>query len=61
MARDRVIKSRAVQDLETFVNKKNKLQFNIKNDTALRELNLDTITLEQLTNIVATLIKDLNK
>jgi hypothetical protein len=61
MAKDRIIPSRSVQDLETLVNKKLNLKFDIKGDTPLREINLETITLERLTNIVATLIKDLKK
>jgi hypothetical protein len=59
MARDRVIPSRPVQDLETLVNKKQKLNYNIKGDTPLRELNLSTVDLNTLANVVATLIKDL--
>ena len=61
VARDRVIPSRPVQDLQTFINKQIINNFNINNDTSLRELNVTTVTLEQLANIVATLIKDLRR
>lgn len=59
MAKDRVVPSRPAQDLETFVNKPLGLNYDIKGDLPLRELNLNNIDLTKLANVVATLIKDL--
>jgi len=59
MAKDRVIPSRSIQDLETLVNKKLNLKFDIKGDRPLRELNSEASTIQDLFNVLATLIKDL--
>lgn len=62
MKKDRVIPGRDTQDLTDFINKISiGKPYEVTNYKEIRNLDINTATIENLANVVATLVNDLKK